>query len=107
MESPQEFTARALKLQHEAVRLSQQISGDYAKLNRWMALAKKQRLTWVGGLAYAIECMKEIQAANCVCHAKLRNSFDRPMIKWRCPGPRDGNALDTVVENPGTPLQVS
>jgi hypothetical protein len=30
-----EFTARALSLQHEAIRLSQQISGDHAELNRW------------------------------------------------------------------------
>lgn len=59
MESPQEFTARALGLQHEAIRLSQQMCGDNGELNRWMALAKKQRLTWVGGLAFAIERMKE------------------------------------------------
>jgi hypothetical protein len=62
MESPQEFTARALSLQHEAIRLSQQISGDYAELNRWMAIAKQKGMTWVGGLAFAIEHMKAIPA---------------------------------------------
>lgn len=58
MESPQEFTARALSLQHEAIRLSREKCGDNAELNRWMLLAKKQRMTWLGGLVFAIERMK-------------------------------------------------
>ena len=62
MESPQEFTARALRLQHEAVRLSQQMCGDNAELNRWMSVAKQQGMTWVGGLAFSIERMKAIPA---------------------------------------------
>jgi hypothetical protein len=62
MESPQEFTARALRLQHEAVRLSRQMCGDNAELNRWMSVAKQQGMTWVGGLAFSIERMKAVPA---------------------------------------------
>jgi hypothetical protein len=53
-----EFTGRALRLQHEAIRLSQQMCGDNAKINRWMSVAKKHGVTWVGGLTFAIENMK-------------------------------------------------
>jgi hypothetical protein len=57
MQSAQEFTARALRLQREAIRLSQQMCGDNAELNRWMSVAKQKGMTWVGGLAFAIERM--------------------------------------------------
>ena len=53
-ESAREFTTRALSLQHEAIRLSRERCGDNAELNRWMLVAKKQRMTWVAGLAFAI-----------------------------------------------------
>ena len=56
-ESAREFSARALSLQHEAIRLSRERCGDNAELNRWMLVAKKQRMTWVGGMAFAIENM--------------------------------------------------
>jgi hypothetical protein len=50
-----EFTVRALRLQHEAIRLSQQMCGDNAEINRWMSVAKKHGMTWAGGLAFANE----------------------------------------------------
>ena len=56
-ERAREFSACALRLQHEAIRLSRERCGDNAELNRWMLVAKKQRMTWVGGLAFAIENM--------------------------------------------------
>jgi hypothetical protein len=31
---PQEFASRALRIQHEAIRLSRQISGGYAEVNK-------------------------------------------------------------------------
>jgi len=62
MESPREFAARALRLQHEAISLSHQLSGNNAELNRWMSAAKQQGMTWVGGLAFSIERMKDTPA---------------------------------------------
>lgn len=58
METPQEFSARAAQLLAEAKRLSSQFGDDYGELNRWMAQAKRRRMTWVDGLAFAIERMK-------------------------------------------------
>jgi hypothetical protein len=42
----------------EAKALSCRLCGDDAELNQWMAVAKKDRNTWVDGLAFAIEKMK-------------------------------------------------
>jgi hypothetical protein len=58
MESPKEFTSRALRIQSAAIDLSRGISGDYSELNRWMAIAKKRGMKWVEGLSFAIEGMK-------------------------------------------------
>lgn len=62
MDTQQEFTATAPSMQHKSIRLSQQMCGDNAELNRWMSIAKQQRMTWVGGLAFAIERMKMVHA---------------------------------------------
>lgn len=59
METPQEFTTRALCLQNEAMGLSARISDGNAELNRWMSVAKQHRMTWVDGLAFSIERMKD------------------------------------------------
>lgn len=58
MESAQEFTRRALKIQSEAIDLSRKISGDYSELNRWMAIAKKSRMKWVEALSFAAAQMQ-------------------------------------------------
>ena len=58
MESPSEFNTRAIRLLNDAVALSKNRSGDKPELNHWMAVAKRQRLTWVDGLAFSIEKMR-------------------------------------------------
>jgi hypothetical protein len=58
MESPSEFTRRAVRLLDDAVALSKNRSGDKTELHHWMAVAKRQRLTWVDGLAFSIEKMR-------------------------------------------------
>ncbi len=73
MESPQEFSARAARLLAEAKRLSSQFGDDYAELNRWMAQAKRRRMTWVDGLAFAIERMRA-DARPCFVKGGFRNS---------------------------------
>ena len=58
MESPKEFTTRALRIQSAPIDLSRSISGDNSELNRWMAIAKRKGMTWVEGLSFSIEKMK-------------------------------------------------
>jgi hypothetical protein len=58
MESPKEFTTRALRIQSAAIDLSRSISGDNSELNRWTAIAKKRGMKWVEGLSFSIEQMK-------------------------------------------------
>jgi hypothetical protein len=58
MVSPSEFTTRAARLLNDAVALSKNRRGDKTELNHWMAVAKRQRLTWVDGLAFSIEKMR-------------------------------------------------
>ena len=65
-ESPKEFTARVLRLQHEAIRISQSKCGDNAELNRWIAVVKQRGMTWVGGLAFAVERMKADPVQECL-----------------------------------------
>ena len=55
MESPKEFTSRALRIQSAAIDLSRSISGDNSELNRWMVVAKQKGMTWVGGLSFAVD----------------------------------------------------
>ena len=59
METPQEFSARAARLLAEAKALSVKFGDDYGELNRWMAQAKRLRMTWVDGLAFSIDRMKD------------------------------------------------
>ncbi len=57
IESPSEFTRRAARLLNDAVALSNDRCGDNTELNHWIAVAKRERLTWVDGLAFSIEKM--------------------------------------------------
>jgi hypothetical protein len=58
METPQDFTTRALRIQHKAISLSNEISGSNAEVNRWMSIAKQKGMTWVGGLHFSVEQMR-------------------------------------------------
>jgi hypothetical protein len=55
--SPAEFTAEARRLWSQATSRSETICGDEAVLRRWMNVAKSRRMTWVEGLAFAIDRM--------------------------------------------------
>jgi hypothetical protein len=60
-ESPAEFTQRANALLNSALRASaKHDGGDLTALNRCMSLAKTKRMTWVEGLEYSIETLKEL-----------------------------------------------
>lgn len=58
METPEEFSARAMTLLQEAISVSKDRCGDRSVLNHWMSVAKRQRMTWVDGLAFSIEKMR-------------------------------------------------
>jgi hypothetical protein len=58
METPQEFSARAAKLLARAQALSYRQGEDSAALNGWMMEAKRQKMTWIEGLAFAVDQMK-------------------------------------------------
>ena len=64
MESPQEFSARAARLLAEAKVLSSTFGDQYGELNRWMAQAKLLRMTWVDGLAFAVDRMQHREACS-------------------------------------------
>jgi hypothetical protein len=63
MESIQELTSRALRIQSEAIVLTQNICGDNSELNKWMAIAKKMGMKWVEGLTFSIERMRVLNSA--------------------------------------------
>ena len=46
-ETGAEFDARTQRVLSEAVALSNQISGRYAEVNRWMQVAKSRDMTWM------------------------------------------------------------
>jgi hypothetical protein len=52
------FTADVLMLQKEAIGMSNNICGNVSELNKWMGIAKSQRLTWRDGLVFAVEKMR-------------------------------------------------
>lgn len=60
-ETGREFNARAQRMLAQAKSLSQDISGSYAELNRWMGIAKSNGMTWMGGLYFSVECMTKRQ----------------------------------------------
>lgn len=56
--SPREFGVWAGGIQNEALDLSKQICGTVAELNKWMALADRNKLTCVEGMLIGIENMR-------------------------------------------------
>jgi len=63
-ESVAEFTARAQRLLHTALRLSRRGGeDDYTDFNRCMLHGKAQRMTWVEGLEYTIATLQSQNGA--------------------------------------------
>jgi hypothetical protein len=59
-ESPAEFSKRATALLNAAIRASaKHDGGDLTALNRCMNQAKAKRMTWVEGLEYSIETLRQ------------------------------------------------
>jgi hypothetical protein len=59
-ESPSEFSQRASTLLNSAIRASaKHDGGDLTALNRCMSQAKAKRMTWVEGLEYSIETLRQ------------------------------------------------
>jgi hypothetical protein len=59
-ESPAEFSKRATALLNSAIRASaKHDGGDLTSLNGCMNQAKAKRMTWVEGLEYSIETLRQ------------------------------------------------
>lgn len=56
-----QFNARAVRSITEAKALSAEICGSYTELNQWMRVAKSTGMTWMEGLYFSIERMRESQ----------------------------------------------
>jgi hypothetical protein len=59
MQSPKEFTARAIRIQKEAIAVRESRCGNKAELNVWMSFAKRQGMTWVVCLYSGKSCRKD------------------------------------------------
>jgi hypothetical protein len=58
-ETGAQFNARAVRVVTEAKALSTELCGSYIELNRWMRFAKSTKMTWMEGLCFSIERMRE------------------------------------------------
>ena len=58
-ETGAQFNARAVRVVTEAKVLSTELCGSYNELNRWMRFAKSTKMTWMEGLCFSIERMRE------------------------------------------------
>jgi hypothetical protein len=58
-ETASEFSARARKVLVEAESLSVKMSGSFSELDRWTAIAKMRGMTWMEGMCFSIDGMKE------------------------------------------------
>jgi hypothetical protein len=58
-ETVMEFSIRARKIRAEAESLSIKTSCGFTELDRWTAIARQRGMTWVEGLQFSIDGMKE------------------------------------------------
>ena len=58
-ETAMEFNIRARRMRAEAESLSIKMSCGFTELDRWTAIARQRGMTWVEGMQFSIDGMKE------------------------------------------------
>jgi hypothetical protein len=58
-ESVMAFSFRAERILAEAESLSVEVCGSYAEVNKWTAVAKQRSMTWVEGLYFSVDGMRD------------------------------------------------
>jgi hypothetical protein len=58
-ETAMEFSIRARRMLSEAESLSLKMSCGFTELDRWTAIARQRGMTWVEGMQFSIDGMKE------------------------------------------------